>query len=176
MFGEFEAVNIVSIDTRETQPGRECVRLGNGFNQFEKGATISEAKGLPRAVGALGFERGGPATKHLGKRQFVLAAQPETRRYAVLEDFQKDNAVAGINAAVFVMPMWFMPMWFGSMCFMPVPMRMAMMIAATAEQPGGDGVHGKSGGGDRDRLAEMDRYRREETRHRLIADEQGDHR
>src|SRR5450631_820624 len=58
---------------------------------------------------------------------------------------------------------------------MRMTMRMPMLIAA-AEEPGGGDVHDKSGGGDQDRLVEMDRHRREETQCRLVANEQGNYR
>ena len=49
------------------------------------------------------------------------------------------------------------------------------MIAA-AQQPGAGDVHGKAQAGDRDRLGEVDRHRREQAADRLIADQQRDHR
>src|SRR5450631_3944538 len=59
---------------------------------------------------------------------------------------------------------------------MPMAVRMGMMIAAAAKQPGGGDVHGETTSRDEDRFVEMDRHRREETCGCLIANDQGDHR
>jgi hypothetical protein len=99
--------------------------LGNFFHRFEKSPAIGEAKILPRAAGAFGFDRRGPIAKHWRRFEIVLAAQPETRRHAILEYLQKQNSPPGVNAARLVMRMRVPPA-------MPNPraMRMAMTIAA----------------------------------------------
>ena len=55
----------------------------------------------------------------------------------------------------------------------PVPM---MMIAPAAQEPGARDVHSEAEAGDRDRFAEVNRHRRKQARHRLVADQEGDHR
>ena len=101
----------------------------------------------------------------------ILLAQPETRQHAVLKHLQKKNSAASIDAARLVLRMRRV------LCAIPrsMCMRMAMLIAA-AEEPGGGDVHAKTSRGNQDRLVEMDHHRREETRCRLVANEQGDHR
>src|ERR1700686_5502174 len=54
---------------------------------------------------------------------------------------------------------------------------LVMLVAiAAAQEPGAGDVHGKSETGDRYRLGEMNGYRLQQARDRLIAYEQGDHR
>src|SRR5581483_772365 len=50
------------------------------------------------------------------------------------------------------------------------------MVMAAGQQPGAGDVDQKPERGDRDRLVEGDRNRIEEAKHRLIADQKGDHR
>ena len=49
-------------------------------------------------------------------------------------------------------------------------------MAAAAQEPCARDVHGQAKAGDRDRLAEVDRDRREDAAHGFIADQQCDHR
>src|ERR1700733_3079697 len=57
---------------------------------------------------------------------------------------------------------------------MAMTVSMAVMTGA-AQQPCACDIDQQAYDRDWDGLTEMDRYRRQETRHRLIADQQGDH-
>ena len=64
------------------------------------------------------------------------------------------------------------------MSFAPVPVRVVVpvMMVAAAQQPCARYVHGQASAGDRDRLEELDRDRREDAGHGFVADQQCDHR
>ena len=64
MLNEIELVNLFLIEAREPQAGLEFVRLGNFVHRFEESPAIGEAKILPRAAGAFGFDRRGSPAKH----------------------------------------------------------------------------------------------------------------
>ena len=51
-----------------------------------------------------------------------------------------------------------------------------MMMLAAAQQPGAGDIHREAEAGDRDRLGEVDRHRREQAGDGLVADQQRDHR
>ena len=55
-------------------------------------------------------------------------------------------------------------------------MPVAVMMVAATQEPCARDVHGQAKTGDRDRLAEVDRDRREDAAHGFIADQQCDHR
>jgi hypothetical protein len=59
---------------------------------------------------------------------------------------------------------------------LPFAVAVSMVMLAAAEQPRAGDVHGKAEAGDRDRLGEADRHRRENARDRLVADQERDHR
>src|SRR6516165_6682813 len=82
----------------EAYPGHELVRFGNFFDRLEIAAAVDEGESLARGVRPRGRYR------HLARRpgMTLLGADAPTRRHAVLEDLDGDNAVPGIDAANFL--------------------------------------------------------------------------
>src|SRR5690348_13184546 len=59
---------------------------------------------------------------------------------------------------------------------MTMTMIVAVVMIGATEQPGAGDVHGEAESRNRDRLGKMDRHRLENATHRLVADQQRDHR
>ena len=146
------------------QMRRESVRLRNFLDRLQIAAAIRHCESLPGAIRPRGFNFDRARLQSLAG----VPSQPESRWNAVLEYFQRDASGSGRDVARLVMVMSFAPM--------PVPMPVAVMMVAAAEEPCARYVHGQAEASDRDRLAEVDRDRREDAAHGFIADQQCDHR
>ena len=97
MLGEGDRVVMRVRVVRQPQGGDERMRFGDGVQRFEIGATVGEAEGLPPAIGTFGREghvRRGPLAA-------ALRVDAPARRHAVLEYFQPQHTVAGVDAMRF---------------------------------------------------------------------------
>jgi len=139
---------------------------GTTSTDSRKSPRFREGKNLPGAAGPHGLDQDGRG----GGRESGFGAEPEARRNAVLEDFENRRAFWGLDPALFIVVVMGRPMTVAA----PMPVRMAMLAAG--KQPGAGDIDQKSERGDRNRLGEMDRHRREQAADRLVADQERDHR
>ncbi len=125
---------------------------------MKRAVARDERIGLAPAVGPRELDR------RSGGRSAVERLDAPARRDAVLVDRQRiERAVDVDDAAVVVV-------------IIAVSVAVMMVVAAAAEQPGAHGVDDEAEDGDRDRLGERDRPRRNQAADRLVGDQRRDHR
>src|SRR5208337_2380985 len=78
--------------------GGKFMRLGNFLDRLEKHPAVDEGERLPRAVRPHGLDRDGARRR----RGSALGADAKARRDAVLEHFQDDGAIRGLDPLRFV--------------------------------------------------------------------------
>ena len=128
---------------------REGVRFWDFLDGLHVAVAIHHRESPPSAALPHRFNFDGVRSQSLA----CVRAQPEARRHAVLEYFKRDDPGTGRDVVRFVMVM----------PFVLVPVNMAVMMPAAAQEPRTRDVYGQAKTGNRDRLAEMDRDRREDT-------------
>ena len=138
----------------------EPMRLGDRLGAFQPTAAILHREDLARAVRPHRLDR-----RRVADAAARLRMQSEHGRHSILEDAQDQGARCRHNAMVLVVPGM----------IVAVVVAMAVMVATPAEQPNTGEVHGQAECCDRDCLGKMDRHRREQATHGLIADQDCDH-
>jgi len=140
----------------DAQRRDEGVRFGDRRLGFKPAVARNERKRLAPAVGPPELDRRG------GRRSAVERLDPPARRDAVLLDRKRIERAADLDDLAFGL--------------MVAPVAVMVVVAAAAEQPGAHGVDDEPENGDRDRLGERDRPRRDQPADRLEGDQRRDHR
>jgi hypothetical protein len=147
----------------EPDMGVEGVRLGNLIDGFQMAVPLLEGEHLPGAAGTNRFDR------DVGRRRrrTVVEGEPEPGRHAMLEYLQRHRTGIGLDPLGVIVMM--------GVRVIPMAVAMMVMVSTAAQQQHAGDIDQQPEHGDRDRLVEADRNRRDETRDRFVPDEQRDH-